>query len=103
MKPLFRNASFVALGMALVLGIILSLRAADQGPKQPSGCPKYTVVTTDGSHLIVVNNSNNKLHFYAVAPEGKIGDDLTLRGTVDLHDVGKEKLTPVTTKHFKKK
>ncbi len=105
MRPLFRNASFVVLGAALVLVIVFGLQAADKKrkPGGPTSAPNYTVVATDGQHLIVVNNRNNTLYFYAIDPEAKIGDELKLRGSVDLTGVGKDTLTPVTTKAFKGK
>jgi hypothetical protein len=104
MRPLFRNASFVVLGAALVLVIVFSLQAADKRkPAASKTAPNYTVVNTDGQHLIVVNNRNNTLYFYAIDSEAKIGDDLKLRGSLDLTGVGKDVLKPVTTKAFEGK
>jgi hypothetical protein len=104
MRPLFRNASFVVLGAALVLVIVFSLQAADKRKAAPAKTgPNYTIVNTDGQHLIVVNNRNNTLYFYAIDHEAKIGDDLKLRGSLDLTGVGKDVLKPVTTKAFRGK
>jgi hypothetical protein len=64
------------------------------------GAP-YTVVGTDGSHIIVVDNSTSKLYYYSIDRDGKIGDELKLRGTVDLRDVGKPSLKPVEVKATK--
>jgi hypothetical protein len=104
MRPLFRNASFIVLGAALVLVIVFSLQAADKRKAAPAKTgPNYTIVNTDGQHLIVVNNRNNTVYFYAIDPEAKIGDDLKLRGSVNLSDVGKDTIHPVTTKAFRGK
>src|SRR5437879_2566655 len=94
-----RSVLFVVLGTALLAGLVLSLRGADKSTPAPTG-PRYTVVATDGSHLVVTDNHASKLYFYAIGPEEKIGDALTLRGTVDLTAVGKPIITP--TLHKKK-
>ena len=46
--------------------------------------------------MVITNNHSNILYFYAIDKEGKIGDPLNLRGTLDLNDVGKPVLTPKT-------
>jgi hypothetical protein len=86
------------LGIALVLGIVLGLRAAEKAGPVATGGPRYTIVNTDGAHVIVTDNASNKLHFYAIAPDGKIGDELKLKGSLDLNDVGKPVLKPTTYK-----
>lgn len=60
--------------------------------------PRYTVVETDVLNLIVVDNQTNTLFYYAIEKEGKPGDDLHLRGTLDLTGVGKPALTPKKVK-----
>ena len=47
---------------------------------------------------IVVDNATNKLYYYAIDKEGKIGDELKLRGTVNLQDVGKPSIKPIDAK-----
>ena len=72
--------------------------ALGQGGKGGAGGPAYTVVQTDGAHLIVTDNTANKLYFYTIDKDGKIGDDLKLRGALDLRDVGKASLKPIDAK-----
>jgi len=97
MKSWILGASLV-LGLALVLTAGWRTRAADKGEAMDKGAPAYTVVATDGSHLIVTDNRSNQVYFYAIGAEAKIGDPLELRGKVDLNTVGKEVLTPTTYK-----
>ena len=55
---------------------------------------KYTVVDTEGTNLLVVDNSTNTAYFYTVEPGKDVGDDLHLRGSLDLNKVGEKVLTP---------
>lgn len=84
--------------VALVLGagVLLTNRAPVLG--QPDKAGSYSVVASDGAHIIVTDNGAAKLYFYAIDKDGKIGDELKLRGTVDLRDVGKASLKPVSNK-----
>jgi hypothetical protein len=59
-----------------------------------SGMPKYTVIDTEGTNLIVTDNSTNTLYFYTVDQEKAPGEDLKLRGAVDLAEVGKPVIKP---------
>lgn len=68
---------------------------ANQQPAMMGG-PKYTVVETDGSMLLVVDNSTNRIYFYTVDPGQEIGSELKLRGSADLNDVGKPSIKPTT-------
>ena len=61
---------------------------AQQG-NGPSTAGKYTVVDTEGTNLVVVDNGKNTLYFYTVEPGKECGDDLHLRGSIDLSHVGK--------------
>jgi hypothetical protein len=90
MKPSYRIALFVVVA-ALALGLAWKLRAAPdkEPPPAGSGAPHYTVVETDGAHLIVTDNQTNRVYFYTIDHDGKIGDDLKLRGFGDLNEVGK--------------
>jgi hypothetical protein len=56
--------------------------------------PKCTVVDTEGTNLLVVDNATNTLYFYTVEPGKEVGDDLHLRGSLDLNQVGKPILKP---------
>jgi hypothetical protein len=90
--------ALVLLGLtAVLLGAAWNMRAAEK-VDPAKGPPRYSVVMTDGTHLVVTDNNTNKLHFYAIGPDQKIGDPLTLRGTVDLTEVGGKTITPVTYK-----
>lgn len=58
------------------------------------GSPRYCVIQSDGLHLIVADNQTQRLYFYAAEPDGRVGDDLELRGHFELSEVGQSKLTP---------
>lgn len=69
------------------------------GTAQPAGGgaaggPKYTVVETEGTNLLVVDNSTNMMHYYTVDPGKEVGEELHLRGSIDLNDVGKPSMKP---------
>ena len=95
MKPTFRNA-LVFVGIALAFGVGLGMRAADKDAPAATGGPRYTVVETDGVHLIVTDNRADKLYFYSIDQDAKVGDELHLRGYANLKDVGKPVIKPVT-------
>ena len=46
----------------------------------------------------MVDNGTSKLYFYTIDKDGKIGDELKLRGTVNLQDVGKPSIKPIDAK-----
>jgi hypothetical protein len=98
MKRLTRSMPLVVLSIALLGGLAWGLRPADTGTRAPA-CPRYVVVATDGLHLVVTDNHTSKLYFYAIGPGEKIGDPMTLRGTVDLTAVGKPTITPTLLKN----
>lgn len=83
----------------VVFGVGAGLLAFRPGPSaaQPgggSGGPKYTVVETEGTNLLVVDNSTNTMFYYTVDPGQEVGAPLHLRGSVDLNQVGRESVTP---------
>lgn len=87
----------IALAAVLFVGILLGTglnRPALAQPGGGNGMPRYTVVETEGVHLIVTDNVKQTLYFYAIAKDAKPGADLHLRGTVDLRQVGKEIIRP---------
>jgi hypothetical protein len=98
----WKSGILFAVGAFLIAGaLILTNRetAQGQGGKGGMGGPGgYTVVSTDGAHLIVTDNAAGKLHFYTIDKEGKIGDELKLRGSLDLRDVGKPSIKPIDAK-----
>jgi hypothetical protein len=92
-------AVVTALVGGLVLGMSLSQPALAGGEGKGTGIgPRYTVVHTEGTNLIVTDNRNNTLYFYTIDPEEKPGADLKLRGSVDLSQVGKATIAPTMTK-----
>jgi hypothetical protein len=67
---------------------------AQQAAAQAATAARYTVVDTEGTNLLVVDNGTNTLYFYTVEPGKEVGDDLILRGSLDLNEVGKPMLRP---------
>jgi hypothetical protein len=86
------------LALVVSVGLLVTLSADRSAAQKDTGKGSYSVVATDGAHLIVVDNGTSKLYFYTIDKDGKIGDDLKLRGSVDLHDVGKPSLKPIDAK-----
>jgi|SRR5262249_30045582 hypothetical protein len=92
--------------LVLMIGLVLALHPgrAAVGAVDPVAQPTtgggahYTVVSTDGAHLIVVDNTTNKLYFYAIDKDAKIGEELKLRGSANLTDVGKPSIKPIDPK-----
>lgn len=97
MKLSTSSVLFVALVLALLTGLSWRLSAADRTVPAAAG-HRYTVVTTDGSHLVVTDNQTSTVYFYAIGDDEKVGAALTLRGTLDLTAVGKPTLTPTLLK-----
>jgi hypothetical protein len=97
----WKNGTLFLAAAVLVAGGLLLLNRESvqgQGGKGGAGSSAYSVVSTDGAHLIVTDNTAAKLYFYAIDKEGKIGDELKLRGSVDLRDVGKPSIKPIDAK-----
>ena len=91
------SALTLALVVVVAAGLMLANRSGQvQGEeaKAAGGFPRYTVVDTEGTNLIVTDNQENVLYFYTVDKEEKPGADLKLRGSLNLKDVGKPVLTP---------
>jgi hypothetical protein len=85
------------------LGIgVYAFRPVSSTAQQPGGGttigPKYTVVETEGTNLLVVDNSTNTMHFYTVDPGKEVGEELHLRGSIDLNAVGKPTIKPKVLK-----
>jgi len=86
----------------IVFGVGLGVSAFRPSPgtaQQPApaggaGGPKYTVVETEGTNLLVVDNASNTMYYYTVDPDKTVGDELKLRGSVDLNNVGKPTIMP---------
>lgn len=93
------SVAFLAIVVvACVLWTLSAPRPATAEAQVGSGYPKHTVVATDGTHLVVTDNQANKVYFYAIEQDGKPGDELKLRGTLDLNDVGKATMKPTKGK-----
>ncbi len=86
------------LAIGLIVGIVLTFSSDRSAAQKDAPKGSYSVVATDGAHLIVVDNGTNKLYFYTIDKDGKVGDDLKLRGTVNLQDVGKPSIKPIDAK-----
>lgn len=99
MKQTSRLWAVALIVFGLGLGVYAFKPAASTAqPAGASGTPKYTVIDTEGTNLIVTDNSTNTLYFYTVDPEKAPGEDLKLRGSVDLSEVGKPVLKPKVNK-----
>jgi hypothetical protein len=80
-----------------VLGLRPRTEAQQAAAQAPAG-PRYTVLDTDATNLIVVDNGSNTVYFYAEDPGKEVGDEMRLRGSLDLSDVGKPVLRPRAAK-----
>lgn len=92
-----KTLGWVVAVVALVgLFSVLAFRPAEaQQPAAPAAAgPKYSVVETDVTNLLVVDNSTNVVYFYTVDEGKEPGSDMHLRGSLDLNDVGKPTLKP---------
>jgi hypothetical protein len=96
MSNLWKNGIGL-LAIALAIGLVLSLSAERSAGQKETG-KNLTVVATDGTHLVVTDNQAHKVYFYAIEQGGKPGDELKLRGTINLEDVGKPIIKPTTIK-----
>ena len=86
--------ALVALAIAFgVFGLRPRTEAQQAAAQAPAG-PRYTVIDTDASNLIVLDNGSNTVYFYTEDPGREVGDELHLRGSLDLNDVGKPVLRP---------
>ena len=99
-----RTALMAALVLGMLIGaflagsyVPLAFSQADEkgaAPREAAAHPRYSVVATEGHNLIVTDNSTNTLYYYTIEREKPIGSELHLRGTVDLHQVGKPTIKP---------
>jgi len=96
------NRKFLFTGLVLAvltLGVGATVfrsqtQAQAPAPAAAPGAAKYTVLETDGTNLLVVDNSANTLYFYTLDQGKEVGDDLHLRGSLDLTQVGKPTISP---------
>jgi hypothetical protein len=80
-----------------VFGFRPETQAQQPNQQAPAGA-KYTVVDSDASNLIVVDNASNTLYFYTEDPGKEVGQELNLRGSIDLNEVGKPVIRPKAAK-----
>jgi hypothetical protein len=93
-KTLGSSMVLVALLIALAVFGLRPRTEAQQPAAQAAAGVKYSVVDTDGSNLIVLDHGTNTLYFYTEEPGKEVGEELHLRGSIDLNDVGKPVLRP---------
>jgi hypothetical protein len=89
--------SGTALAVLVIAFGVFSFRPrteAQQGAAQAAAGARYTVVDTEGSNLTVVDNATNTLYFYTEDPGKDVGDELHVRGSIDLNQVGKPVIKP---------
>jgi hypothetical protein len=91
----WKNGMLFVVG-AVLISATLVLTSRDTAQGQPAGKggmsmgPRYTVVETQGHNLLVTDNSKNMVYFYTIDKDGKVGDDLKLRASCDLSQVGSD-------------
>jgi hypothetical protein len=102
MSANWKNRMPLAVGAALVvLALVITSRwqpARADKDAAASCCQRYSVLDTEGHNLIVTDNQTNTLYFYTIDKDKPIGSELKLRGTIDLSQVGKPIIKPMTTK-----
>jgi hypothetical protein len=95
MQAVRKGTSWLALFVVVAAAGFVAWRATAADPDAPkAGGPRYSVVETEGTNLIVIDNGTNTLYYYTTDPDEKVGSDLKLRGTLDLNEVGKPVLKP---------
>lgn len=105
MSRIWTNGLMAALTIAATIAIVLSLNQSQPVAAQGAAAQtaRYTVVHTEGHNLLVTDNKSETLYFYTIDDDAEIGDELKLRGKVDLTQVGKDTIKPeVTFKRGKK-
>ncbi len=104
MKASWTGGLLLALAVGLVAGLMISHRVApaaarDEDRPQISSEPgRFRVVESEFRNLIVTDNKTNTLYFYTIDKGKEPGDELKLRGSIDLNQVGQPVLKPRTHK-----
>jgi hypothetical protein len=87
--------SLVVLGLFLIAALIVTGRwqsaQADAKAEKPA-TGRYTVIETHGHNLLVTDNQENKVLYYATDKDAPIGSPLKLRASLDLTQVGKPEI-----------
>jgi hypothetical protein len=106
MKVSLRSLACILLGVGLALVGVVSVQGAKGAkappPRKSTAGPRYSVVTSEGHNLIVTDNTTNKLYFYTIEADAKLGDELHMRGYFDLTQVGEKTIKPTAGKLKKK-
>jgi hypothetical protein len=94
MRMKHRLAVLLAAGALLVLAFVGSMywQSAHAEGQTKAAPGRYTVIETHGHNLLVTDNQENKLYFYATDRDAAVGSPLKLRASLDLTQVGKEEL-----------
>ena len=100
-KSAFILALLVALAIGVGIGASINSPLVAQGGAGGNAPSRYNVIETEGVHLIVTDNQKNTVFFYTVNEGDKPGDDLHLRGTIDLGKVGDAVIKPTLLKSKK--
>jgi uncharacterized protein (TIGR03000 family) len=88
-----------AAGALGLLGILVAARIHAVRGQAEGGAhaePHYTVGMTEGFNLVVTDNDKDALYFYTADEDKPVGSDLKLRGTIDLRQVGKLTVKPIS-------
>jgi len=100
MNSLGKSGLAIVLMAGIAFGVAFNVWMSQPAQAQAGAGGSYSVVMTDGTHLIVTDNKANMLYFYSIEKDAAIGSPLKLRGSADLTQVGKESIAPKT--YFKK-
>jgi len=95
-----RTSLIFAFGL-VAAGIVAAVwlqPARAQSDASPGATPHYSIVETQGHNLIVADNHTNMLYFYTIDQDKEVGSELKLRGKIDLSQVGRPVIKPVTHK-----
>jgi hypothetical protein len=87
-----------AVGLVVVALFFMNRPQAAFGGAEQGGAtsgPHYTVLETEGTNLVVTDNTTNTLYFYTVDKGKPPGSELKLRAKVDLSQVGKPSIKPI--------
>ncbi len=95
-----RTSLFLTVGLlaVAVIAVVCLQPARAQSDASPGTGPHFSIVETQGHNLIVTDNHTNTLYFYTVDQNKEVGSELKLRGRIDLNQVGKPIIKPVTHK-----
>jgi hypothetical protein len=92
----------VVCGIVVAALIVTTRWQPVRAEAEKSSAGRYTVIETHGHNLLVTDNQENKLLFYATDKDAPIGSPLKLRASMDLTQIGKPeiKITPHNLEKF---